>query len=119
MSYSKWIGGGLGWALGGPIGGVVGFTLGALIDSVKGTRPEVEVEDRYERHTRTQQGTRQTSGGDMAVSLVVLTAAVMKADGTVTRMELGHVREFFGRQFGPSHAAELLRLLRDVLVSPA
>lgn len=51
----------------------------------------------------------------MAISLVVLTAAVMKADGRVTRMELGHVREFFASQFGPAHSAELLRLLRDVL----
>jgi len=115
MSYSKWIGGGLGWALGGPIGGIVGFTLGALIDSVQGPRPEVEVEDRYDRHARARQDTARTTGGDMAVSLVVLTAAVMKADGAVTRMELGHVREFFGRQFGAAHAAELLRLLRDVL----
>lgn len=116
MSYSKWIGGGLGWALGGPIGGLVGFTLGALIDSVQGPRVEVQVEDQYERHARQQrQPGAQTTGGDVAVSLVVLTAAVMKADGTVTRMELGHVREFFARQFGPAHSAELLRLLRDVL----
>lgn len=48
MSYSKWIGGGLGWAVGGPIGGLVGFALGALIDSVQGPRSEVRVEDRYD-----------------------------------------------------------------------
>jgi len=118
MSYSKWIGGGLGWAVGGPIGGLMGFALGALIDSVQGPQAEVKVEDRYDQHTRKQQHTsqgRQTTGGDVAIILVVLTAAVMKADGRVTRMELGHVREFFARQFGPAHSAELLRLLRDVL----
>ncbi len=117
MSYSKWIGGGLGWAVGGPIGGLGGFALGALIDSVQGPRSEVRVEDRYDQHTRQQRTQRpqQTTGGDVAISLVVLTAAVMKADGRVTRMELGHVREFFASQFGPAHSAELLRLLRDVL----
>lgn len=117
MSYSKWIGGGLGWAVGGPIGGIVGFALGALIDSVQGPQAEVEVEDGYDRHQRRQRtgGATRTTGGDVAVSLVVLTAAVMKADGRVTRLELGHVREFYARQFGPEHAAELLRLLRDVL----
>lgn len=117
MSYSKWIGGGLGWALGGPIGGLVGFALGALIDSVQGPQAEVAVEDDYDRRQRRSQAgrTTQTTGGDLAVSLVVLTAAVMKADGAVTRIELGLVREFFGRQFGAAHAAELLRLLRDVL----
>ncbi len=99
------------------MGGLVGFALGALIDSVQGPRPEVEVEDRYERAARQHRTTDQgsTTGGDLAVSLVVLTAAVMKADGRVTRLELGHVREFFARQFGADHAAEMLRLLRDVL----
>ena len=42
-------------------------------------------------------------------------AAVMKADGKPSHGELGHVRKFFARQFGPAHSAELLRLLRDVL----
>jgi DnaJ like chaperone protein len=46
---------------------------------------------------------------------VVLTAAVMKADGKPTQGELGHVRRFFAQQFGPQHSAELLRVLRDVL----
>ncbi|MBK7286983.1 MAG: TerB family tellurite resistance protein [Flavobacteriales bacterium] len=65
------------------------------------------------------QRARPTQGpatsGDLALSLVVLTAAVMKADGKPTHGELGHVRKFFVQQFGPQHSAELLRLLRDVL----
>ncbi len=27
MRYAKWIGGGLGWAFGGPIGGILGFVF--------------------------------------------------------------------------------------------
>ena len=30
MSYTKWIGGAVGWALGGPIGGVLGYWLGKM-----------------------------------------------------------------------------------------
>ena len=32
MGYGKWIGGVLGWALGGPIGGVLGFAFGTILD---------------------------------------------------------------------------------------
>ena len=32
MKYAKWIGGGLGWALGGPIGGILGFAFGAMVE---------------------------------------------------------------------------------------
>ena len=30
MGYAKWIGGAVGWALGGPIGGVMGYWLGKM-----------------------------------------------------------------------------------------
>ncbi|MEO7081912.1 MAG: TerB family tellurite resistance protein [Flavobacteriales bacterium] len=109
--YNKWIFGSLGFALTGtPIGAVVGFALGALMDNAKGivvAKPG----------RRASSGPYQSSAtsSDLALSLVVLTAAVMKADGKATHGELGHVRQFFVQQFGPQHSAELLRLLRDVL----
>lgn len=108
--YNKWIFGSLGFALTGtPIGAVVGFALGALMD---GAADKVPVRGPTGgRH----QAQRPATAGDLAVSLVVLTAAVMKADGKPTLGELGHVRKFFTSQFGPAHAAELVRLLRDVL----
>lgn len=106
MNYSKWIGGGLGWAFGGPIGGLLGFALGAMFDSMRGQQQEGPVlEDPRAR----------TTGGDLAMSLVVLTAALMKADGRVTKAELEHVRHFFRMQFGEAQAGQLLVLLRDVL----
>lgn len=108
MSYTKWIFGSLGFALSGtPIGALVGFALGALVDGVRGEREEAQ--------PRPSGPQRQATAGDLALSLVVLTAAVMKADGRTTQNELGHVRRFFAQQFGPQHSAELLRLLRDVL----
>src|SRR5690606_14397321 len=111
--YNKWIFGSLGFALTGtPIGAVVGFALGALMDGAGGKQgPYAGGEG--PRHAAGQQ--RPSTAGDLAISLVVLTAAVMKADGRSTQGELGHVRQFFTRQFGPAHAAELVRLLRDVL----
>lgn len=109
MSFSKWIGGGLGWAFGGPIGGLVGFAVGAMLDHMQGPADEPTVEQRRVH------GTGSTTGGDLTMSLVVLIAALMKADGKVTQSELDDVRRFFVRQFGQQQAGQLLIVLRDVL----
>lgn len=108
MSYGKWIGGALGWASGGPIGGLIGFALGAMIDGMRGPQ---------ERQIPPHQGgrSRATTGGDVAMSLVVLTAAVLNADRRVTQRELDYVKRFFVRQFGEARTQELLLVLRDVL----
>jgi len=31
--YARWIGGGLGWAFGGPLGAILGFAVGSMIDN--------------------------------------------------------------------------------------
>jgi len=111
VSFSKWIGGGLGWAFGGPIGGIVGFAVGAMLDQMKGAQEDPPVEQ--QRRVHGSGGT--TTGGDLTMSLVVLIAALMKADGKVTQGELESVRRFFLRQFGTVQAQQLLIVLRDVL----
>lgn len=57
----------------------------------------------------------ETRQGDFTVSLLVLTAAVMKADDRVLKSELNYVRTFLQRQFGEGQTSELLRVLRDLL----
>jgi DnaJ like chaperone protein len=109
MAFSKWIGGGLGFTILGPIGGIIGFAVGAMLDHMSGPAQE---EPTAQRHGP---GAQHATGGDLAVSLVVLTAAIMKADGRVTQRELDHVRRFLSQQFGAARAGELLILLRDVL----
>lgn len=112
MSYGKWIFGTLGFAVSGPLGGVIGFAVGSLIDGASNRAPE------QRSASSGPQRSQQATAGDVAISLVVLTAAVMKADGRASQNELGHARTFFNRQFGPQHASELLRLLRDMLQRP-
>ncbi|MBK6776702.1 MAG: TerB family tellurite resistance protein [Flavobacteriales bacterium] len=117
MSYGKWIVGGLGFAVGGPIGALVGFTLGSLLDrsaeaGAASAGPKTEHRSRSEGQHRQQ---AQAGSGDFAMSLVVLTAAVMKADGKATQRELEFVRRFFLQQFGEAKAKDLLVVLRDVL----
>ena len=115
MKFGKWIGGGIGWALGGPLGGILGYFIGAAFDtnSQPGGQSQAGFSGRPSGSTGYSQ--QQTSRGDFMVSLVVLTAAVMKADGKVTQAELNYVKQFFVRQFGVETATDGIRMLRDVL----
>lgn len=118
--YAKWIGGGLGWALGGPIGGIAGFALGALFDNagdidLKNGRGSFNPFTGDRENPGQQQGYRETQAGDFGISLVILSAAIMQADGKVMKSELSYVKQFLVRQFGEEKAKELLRVLKEVL----
>ena len=98
QKYGKWIGGGLGWVLLGPIGGILGFAIGSLLDS-----------------SETKVYTETTSRNNFLVSLLVLVAEVMRADGKVVKSELDYVKQYFLKNFGKDAAREALTLLRDIL----
>lgn len=101
--FAKYIGGGLGWVFGGPLGALAGFFIGSIIDVAN-------------TETKNYRGnTNKTTPGGFIVSLLVLVAAVMKADGKVTKAELEYVKQFFVRNFGTSEAHEALLMLRDLL----
>jgi DnaJ like chaperone protein len=100
-SFGKWIGGGLGFVMGGPIGGLFGFVVGSLLDSAT--------------LQTTSASSNITTPGAFGMSLLVLIAAVMKADGAVVKSELDYVKQFFVRQFGQENAKEALVMLRDLL----
>jgi DnaJ like chaperone protein len=102
-NFGKWIGGGLGFAMGGPLGAVLGFLVGSMVDSTTVQTSGYSASE------------RSTAPGDFGISLLVLVAAIMKADGKVVKSELDYVRQFFIRQFGQSHAKEALLMLKDIL----
>lgn len=98
--FAKWIGGGLGWAFFGPIGGLLGFTIGSVIDSAQ---------------IKVTKGISATTQGDFMLSLLVLVASVMKADGKILQSELDYVKAYFIRSFGKDAASEAVLILRDLL----
>ena len=98
--YGKWIGGGLGWAFLGPLGGILGFVIGSIYDNVQQGKP-------------LQAG--RTTTGDFSASLLVLLAAVMKADGKVVRSELDYVKNYLVQSLGSQRAKEAMLMLRDIL----
>lgn len=110
MSFGKWIAGGLGWAFGGPIGGLVGFAIGSLFDTAANMPFDGQPKINQRGRTKTT-----TMPGDFAASLLVLTAAVMKADNRVMKSELEYVKRFFMTQFGEESSNEILKTLKDLL----
>ncbi len=101
--YGKWILGGLGWAFGGPIGGIMGFLMGSAFDSMNSG--EFEYRDR-------KVGTQP---GDFRISLLILSAAVMKADGKQLKSELDYIKAFFVQNFGVEQTQHYMRAFRDIL----
>src|SRR6185436_7774600 len=100
--WNKWIAGALGWAMGGPIGGIIGFALGAVSeDAMKSYKPG-----------------QQVLPNDFSAVLLVLCAAVMKADQKLMKTELEFIRQFFVRQFGEEVTRQRMLLLREILKQP-
>ena len=98
--YGRWIGGGLGWAFGGPIGAIIGFAIGSMFSNASESEQYIG--------TTSQQR-------DFNVSLLVLSAAVMKADGSVKKSELDYVKRFFLTNFGQERAEKYILMLREIL----
>lgn len=115
MGAGKWIGGFLGWVTLGPIGALLGFWFGAAVDG-------------YIDHAR-QIGDGSQAGGAGAyrrtaysaaeqrnsflVSLLVLSASVIKADGKTLQAELDYVKEFVRKNFGEAAVPEAMRMLGE------
>lgn len=103
----KILGGVLGFVGGGPIGALVGVGIGSLFDGNKSSTED----SRYTYRGREF----VTSPEDFAVSLMVLSAAMMKADGKVLKSELEFVKGWFVRQFGVEQTKEYMQVLKDLL----
>lgn len=97
---------GLGWSFGGPIGGIIGYAIGSLFSS---NRPRVIRSEVNEQFGNTEEKR------DFNVTLLVLSAAVMKADGNVKRSELDYVKRFFLQNFGQQRAENYIKMLREIL----
>jgi len=60
-----------------------------------------------------QKGT--TGNGDFSVSLLILSAAVMKADGKLLKSELEYIKTFFLHQFGKETTEQRMLLFKEIL----
>ena len=107
-NFSKWLGAGLGWTFAGPIGGILGFVLGSFVDEFS----DAEFAD----FKKVQQPRyRQTQSGDFEISLLVLAAIVIKADGQVNKRELEFVRSSFISMYGTERANRAFKLFKGIM----
>ena len=125
MGRLKWIAGFLGWVMVGPIGGLIGFLLGSAADSGLGLTQRMSDGQQpgagsYRQQGSYQGGYQQRTGGyysaaeqrnSFLISLLVLSSAVIKADGRVHQSELDLVRAFVRQNFGEAAVDEAMRIL--------
>ena len=85
----------------GPIGGILGYYFASRVEKA------AEANDELQRI----QGQRNS----FLMSLLVLSAAVIKADGKTTSQELSTLRSFFARNFGPQAGNEAEEIVKNIL----
>ena len=108
MSFAKFVGAGLGWTVAGPIGGILGFVFGSLVDGIHSADAK-----QYEKEQR--QKRESTKPGDFEVSLLILSALVIKADGQIDQRELDYVRTHFVSLFGKERANNAFKIFNEII----
>jgi len=106
-NFTKWLGAGLGWTLGGPIGGILGYVLGSFVDGFT----EMDIRDARSN----MRGSKQTASRDFEISLLILAAVVIKADGKVNKVELAFVRKNFIAMYGKERANKAFKLFNGII----
>ncbi len=101
----KFLWGSLGWVLGGPIGAIIGYSLASMGGPQAGTYSTGYPSKGYPK----------THAGDFMVSLLVLFAAVMKADRQLLKSELDYIKAFLLKQFSAGEVRDYMTLMKDIL----
>lgn len=119
MGIFRWITGILGWASGGPIGGLIGYFFGAAVESgIEAGRRAIGNSSGNETVFRSASSQRSYSAGEQRnsffVSLLVLSSAVIRADGRTLQSELDCVRNFIRSNFGENAVPEAMRILQEL-----
>ena len=124
----KWIFGAIGWAAGGFLGGIIGFALGSALDGSTTKRIGSGSSGDgwstggstggwsgggYTGGRRTYSNTEQRNS--FLLSLLVLSTAVMKADGKVLKSELNYIKDFIRSNFGEDAVSQSLQIIKKLL----
>ena len=124
MGAGKWLYGLLGWAIGGPIGGLLGYILGATFENINEAKASAAGSGSASAgsgsagrgySSTTSRGYSATEQrNSFLMSLLVLSSAVIRADGKTLRLELDYVRSFVRQNFGFAAEEEAMRILEEL-----
>ena len=103
---------GISWMLFGPIGLFIGGTCGmiAALKFIKSANDAIDEEGQTGYNA-----SQKNQTGSFKLSLLVLTAMVMRADGRITRGELDEFKHFWKSRFGEQQTLEALQLLKQMV----
>ena len=107
MAYNKWLGGILGWSTFGPMGALIGFLIGSAIDLA--TNVDGDATFRL-TDGQSQEGDRNS----FFISMLVLAAYIVKADGKVMHSEMELVRGMLRQNFGEAAAQQGDQIMRQL-----
>lgn len=105
MGFGKWIVGALGWAMFGPIGGILGYYFTSKLEKLS----EAAAADSDD------QSWNQGQRNSFLMTLLVLSAAVIKADGKTSTQELSTLRKFFIKNFGANAAGDAEDIVKELI----
>lgn len=117
MGSFKWIAGFLGWVTWGPIGALLGFLAGSAFDGYVERARQLSDDGSAIGGTGTYRRTSYSASeqrNSFLVSLLVLSAAVIKADGKALQSELDYVKGFVRKNFGEDVVPEAMRMLSEL-----
>ena len=121
MSSAKWIGGFLGWVAWGPIGALLGFLAGTVWDRAIDVAKQLGGGEgtgngAWENARPRTGGQRGYSAAEQRnsffVSLLVLSSAIIKADGKTVQAEIEVVKDFIRRNFGEAAVSDAVKILQ-------
>lgn len=126
MALGKWIGGALGWIVGGGsiLGVIAGFCIGSLLDdAVSGSNKEDDNDKTTDDfHNQQRERTSYHNGfahqrpfdenrNSFLFSMLVLSSYIIKADGKIMHSEMEYVRQFLQHNFGSSAVGQGEKIL--------
>ncbi len=108
MGFIRFVGAAIGWAIRGPIGAMIGFAFGSLIETLYRSDAKLHKKEQHTQNENRQPGTFE-------VSLLILSAIIIKADGDVDQRELDYVRTHFVTQFGKERANKVFKFFNEII----
>lgn len=103
----------MGWAAFGPIGGIISFLIGAAIDAGIDSSRRIAASGPGRGQAAPSQSA-QGNRNSFLVSLLVLSSAVIRADGKTHPAELQAVKDYVRKNFGDEAAEEAMRILSQL-----